>query len=135
MSKHNRSQHCVYRLIVTVALAAAYLLPAFAQESHQFAIQITDAARAIQEFGVQAKLQILVSGEQLEGKRLNEVNGTLSSDAGLKMLLAGTGLRHEFLNDRTVVIVGDKRATTGAADESAEESVRVAQSGSTASES
>src|SRR5689334_3120876 len=93
MLKHHRAHYCVYRLILMAAFAAVNLLPAFAQESHRFSIRITDAARAIQEFGVQAGLQILVSGEQLEGKKLNEVNGTLSSDAGLKMLLAGTGLK------------------------------------------
>lgn len=106
MSKHHRTHHhSVLGLVLTAALALTQPLPAFAQESHQFFVATTDAARAIQEFGAQSALQILASAEQLQGKQLQKVSGKLSTDAGLTALLKGTGLTHRYVGNRTVALV------------------------------
>ncbi len=62
----NRSS--MYGLILTAALAIAQPVPAFAQEAHQFEITTTDAAHAIQEFGMQSGVQIFASAEQLSAR-------------------------------------------------------------------
>lgn len=107
MTATDRAQIKVYALLLTAALAAADPLPAFAQEPHEFAITAADATRAIHDFGAQSGLQILASADQLKGKRLNPITGTHSTDSGLKILLAGTGLTHRYVGERTVALVQD----------------------------
>lgn len=110
----NRLHLSMYGVILAATLAVANPLPAVAQESHQFAVETTDAARAIQEFGTQAGLQIFASAEQLAGKRLQEVNGMLSTEEGLRTLLSGTGLTHRYVGERTVALVKEGEAASRA---------------------
>lgn len=119
MAIGDRTSKSMYGLILAAVLAAAQPVPAFAEEPHQFEITTTEAARAIQEFGMQAGVQIFASAEQLSGKNLHEVTGTLSTDAGLRVLLAGTGLAHRYVGERTVALVeGDEGAASKAPDSS-----------------
>ncbi len=53
---------------------------------------------------------------------MNEVTGTLSTDAGLKVLLAGSGLTHRYVGQRTVALVeGDAGTDTHGTEVSAGE--------------
>src|SRR5579871_3131359 len=105
-----RNRIAMYGFIVSVLLATAPPLPAFAKESHDFQIQTDDPALAIQQFGTQSGVQIFASADQLAGKKLNAVTGKLSTDDGLTALLAGTGLTHRYVGARTVALVKEGSA-------------------------
>lgn len=113
MTTRVRNHNSMYGLILSAAMAATSPLPAFAEEPHPFQVETIDATRAIHDFGTQSGVQILASAKQLKGKKLNEVTGTLSTDAGLRALLAGTGLTHRYVGERTVALVRtDAKATS-----------------------
>lgn len=124
MSKPLSVHNCVYAILLSATLAAASPVPAFAQEVHQFTVQTADPLQAIQDFGAQSGLQILASATQLRGKQLNAVNGVISSDIGLTQLLEGTGLRHKYVAERTVVLVnGVSEQTSDAGSDASSSSV------------
>src|SRR6266480_2966944 len=97
-------------LLLASLLAVAAPLPAAAQEVHAFNVSTTDPASAIRSFGVQAGIQILASADDLRGKKLNSVNGKISTEQALNDLLAGTGLDHRYVGDRAVALVADSTA-------------------------
>ena len=105
MSTRCPVQHSVHALLLSAALATASPMPACANEAHRFDVAATDTIQAIQDFGTQSGVQILASAEQLAGKRLHSVSGSLSTEDGLKTLLKDTGLTHQYVGDRTVALV------------------------------
>jgi hypothetical protein len=95
----------VIELVLMAVLGATGALPAFASEVHQFAIPEEEAAAAIRDFGTQAHVQILVAGEAVSGKKLHAVTGELSTEDGLKTLLSGSGLTHQYVGDHSVAVM------------------------------
>lgn len=95
------------RILISLVLIGlqAWALPAGAQELHHFNVHAEDAASAIQNFGQQSGLQIMVSAQDLAGKRLNPVVGELTTDAAFRTLLAGTGLSPRYVDERSVAIL------------------------------
>jgi iron complex outermembrane receptor protein len=93
-----------------IILAAAGL-PAFAEELHEFTITAASASSAIHSFAAQSGVQILASGERLEGKRFNDVTGLMSTDAALRRMLAGTGLDYEYVGDRAIALMQPRPET------------------------
>jgi iron complex outermembrane recepter protein len=93
-------------LAVAVALSA---LPAYAVEVHRFDIPEEPASAAIRDFGFQAHVQILVAGDNVEGKKLHAVRGSLSTEEALNKLLSGTGLTHKYVGDGAIALlpIGD----------------------------
>ena len=100
----DRAHSMVCALIVCAVFAAGAPLPAFAQESHDFKIDNADAASAVREFGVQSRMQVVVSARALEGRSLNAVFGSLSTDQALTKLLNGSGLTYHYVAYRTVAM-------------------------------
>jgi iron complex outermembrane receptor protein len=92
-------------LIFSSILALANPLPALAQEVHAMDVSTTDPSAAIRTFGAQAGIQIFVAADDLKGKRLNPVSGEVSTEDGLNKLLAGTGLDHRYVSERTVAVL------------------------------
>lgn len=86
-------------------IVAAAALPSFAEELHEFTIAAESASSAIHSFAAQSGVQILASGERLEGKRFNDVVGLMSTDAALRRMLAGTGLGFEYVGDRAIALL------------------------------
>src|ERR1700679_3710760 len=82
-------------------LASLLALPLAAQEMHTFDISAQDPASAIRAFGAQAHMQILASADDLQGKKLNPVNGDISTENAFNDLLAGTGLTHRYVGSRS----------------------------------
>ena len=62
---------------------------------------------ALSEFAAQTGLQVVYVSEIAESLKANPVPAGLPSKETLDRMLAGTGLRFEFLNERTVRIVND----------------------------
>jgi hemoglobin/transferrin/lactoferrin receptor protein len=61
-------------------------------------------ANALRAFGRQSGLQVSLAAEAARGMRSTDVVGTLTMDAALAQMLAGTGLAHRIENG--VVVVG-----------------------------
>src|SRR3984957_5944197 len=98
-----RSQ--VFEILLAAALAGSGALPAFATETHQFDVPSEDAPSAIRDFASQAHVQILAAGENVKDKRLHAVTGEFSTDQGLRLLLADSGLSPQYVGDRSIAIV------------------------------
>ena len=96
-------------------IVAAAGLPAFAEELHEFSISAANASAAIHTFAAQSGVQILAAGERLEGKRFNDVSGTMSTDAALRQMLAGTGLNFEYVGDRAIALMEPRSQSRDAA--------------------
>ena len=97
----------VSALLLVALLAANTAVPAYAQEAREFRVAAADSATAIQDFAEQSGVQILATVDTVKDKHLNAVNGHHSTDEGLRMLLAGTGLTHRYVDDRAVALVTD----------------------------
>jgi iron complex outermembrane receptor protein len=109
---------CSLIVIFASLLGAAAVLPAAAQEVHEFNVSAQDPATAIRAFAAQARLQILASAHDLKGKTLNPVSGAIPTEAALNTLLAGTGLDHRYVGERTVALVKNDAASGNAPQQS-----------------
>src|SRR3569832_1416584 len=102
----------VIELLLTAELVLAGA-PAFATETHRFDIPVEEAPAAIKVFASQAQVQILVAGENVKDKHLHAVSGDYSTEQGLQLLLADSGLTPQYVGDRSIALV----STTAAAKE------------------
>jgi len=102
----------VIDIFLIAALAASGSLPAFATETHQFDVPSEDAPVAIRDFASQAHVQILVAGENVKDKQLHAVTGEFSTDQGLRLLLADSGLAPQYVGDRSIAIVAANSNST-----------------------
>src|SRR3984885_10179812 len=105
MNLRVRGRSRVIEVLLIVALAVAGTIPAFATETHQFDVPAEDAPSAIRDFAAQAHVQILVAGENVKDKHLHPVSGEFSTDQGLRLLLADSGLSPKYVGDRAIAIV------------------------------
>src|ERR1700733_4967370 len=95
----------VFDVLLFAALAVAGPIPVFATETHQFDIPAEDAPSAIRDFATQAHVQILVAGENVREKHLHPVAGEFSTEEGLRLLLADSGLSPQYVGDRSIALV------------------------------
>lgn len=103
----------VNMIATTIAtLLAAAAQPAFAAESHNFHIAVADASSSVREFANQSGVQIIASASALKDKKLNPVAGQHTTEDALNIMLADTGLRHEYIGERGVVIAPTKMEKT-----------------------
>ena len=95
----------VIDVLLIAALAVAGPIPAFATETHQFDVPTEDAPTAIRDFASQAHVQILVAGENINDKHLHAISGEFSTEQGLRLLLADSGLSPRYVGDRSIALV------------------------------
>jgi iron complex outermembrane recepter protein len=114
MSLFYRLRPRMVDLLVAAAVAMLGALPAFATEIHRFDIPAQDAPAAIRDFGSQAHVQILVAGEHVKNKQLHAVSGDLSTDEGLQLLLAGSGLIPQYVGERSIALLPADQARAAA---------------------
>jgi iron complex outermembrane recepter protein len=100
-----RGRSRVIDVLLFAALAVAGPIPAFAAETHQFDVSAEDATTAIRDFATQAHVQILVAGESVGEKQLHPVSGKFSTQEGLGLLLADSGLSPQYVGDRSIALV------------------------------
>ncbi|SIQ48311.1 hemoglobin/transferrin/lactoferrin receptor protein [Rhizobium sp. RU35A] len=114
------------RLLTTTACALTLLtgttaLPAMAQvageaaASRSYDIPAQPLANALRTFGRQSGLQVSLPAEAARGGSSARVSGTLSAEAALSQLLAGTGLSYRISNGVVVVGAQPPAATNDAA--------------------
>src|SRR5882757_2726451 len=109
MSFGARARLPVIELLIGAAVALAQV-PAFATETHQFDIPVQAAPSAIRVFASQARVQILVAGENVKDKHLHAVSGEYSTEQGLQLLLADSGLTPQYVGDRSIALVSTQAA-------------------------
>lgn len=110
----NRVRSHVIAVLLAASLASASVTPAFASEEHRFDVPATEPRAAIRKFAAQAKVQILAAGENVEQAKLNPVSGQLSTEEGLKILLARSGLQARYVGERSIALVKEGSADHGA---------------------
>jgi iron complex outermembrane receptor protein len=115
-----RARRRLLDLIIAAVFAAAGSLPAFASEMHQFSVPAEDGSDAVRDFAAQAHVQIMVAAENVRDKNMQAVNGWLSTDQGLHVLLSGSGLAPQYVDDHSIALVpavhGSSASTAGESD-------------------
>ncbi len=71
--------------------AASIALMASAANAETFNVPGGDLARALDSYTRQSGVQLMISGDEVQGVRTGGVNGSYSADAALSRILAGTG--------------------------------------------
>src|SRR5262249_51780415 len=105
MGRQIKRRRRVIELLLSAGLAGAGELPAFASEMHNFNVPAEDAQAAMRDFASQAHVQILADGEKVKDRRFHAVSGQFSTDEGLHLLLADSGLAARYMGDRSIALV------------------------------
>ena len=132
---------------VTAILACGAVL-AQGREATQFNLPAQPLSESLRAVGAQSSISIVFDASLVDGRVAPPLNASLSADEALERLLAGTGIHHRFLNERTIVLAigtgqkpddghfrGGRAGTpTAAAGTGESESIRLAQLGQGAAE-
>jgi iron complex outermembrane recepter protein len=91
---------------VSVLIACLTVTPTLAQsERSNFDIPQTNLAAALIAYSKQAGINVALDNEQLGQRAAPAVRGNLTHEEALRQLLAGTGLRYEFVTPATVRLI------------------------------
>jgi len=90
--------------IATAVSATVIASPAMAQ-TVRFDVPAQDVASAVREFARQAKVQIVISGDNAAGRRSQAISGTMTVPQALERMLAGTGLTAQLTGADTYVVL------------------------------
>jgi outer membrane receptor protein involved in Fe transport len=113
MSLRTKAGSRVIEILLALALGVSQAsIPAFAAEVHDFNVPAEAAPDAIRDFASQAHVQILAAGENVKDKQLHAVNGTYSTDQGLHILLADSGLAPQYVGNRSIALVTAAQMTS-----------------------
>jgi outer membrane receptor for ferric coprogen and ferric-rhodotorulic acid len=113
------------RLISLTILALCAATLAAAREPGPpmpLAVAAQPIAAALNDFARQSGLHVVIGSKIAKGVTSTSVEGTLTADDALTRLLANTGLRYEYLDDRTIAVLsadspaGEPTATLESAD-------------------
>jgi iron complex outermembrane receptor protein len=96
--------------IVPVEMAWGQAVPNAAVATYAFAVPQGPLGEALIAYGQQAGRQITYRPAMAQGLRSNGVSGTMSPEAALARLLAGTGLTYRMVDGRTVTLEPAPRA-------------------------
>lgn len=97
----------VLGIVLVATLASRGVGLAAALDTIRFNVPAEEAPAAIRDFAAQANVQILVAAENIKGKHLNAVAGELSTEQGLRLLLAGSGLTPQYVGNGSIALVAD----------------------------
>lgn len=88
-----------------------------AQQAIHLRIPSQPIGEALNAFAEQSGLQLLFRSELGEGVTAPAVQGVLSAQQALELLLAQSGLKYEFINPHTVTVRSAEADSQGASDE------------------
>jgi outer membrane receptor protein involved in Fe transport len=96
-------------LATSIAIALSTATPSLAQAAikHQIDIPRQQLGSALAELARQTRIQVVYSTDLVEGRDARALNGALTPEEALDLLLAKTGLRFEFLDAQTVTLWKD----------------------------
>jgi outer membrane receptor protein involved in Fe transport len=84
---------------------------AAAQATIRFDLPAQPLAESLKAIGSQSNTNLIVSPSVVDGRQAPALKAELTVDQALTQLLAGTGIQHKFLSDKTVVITAEKSAS------------------------
>jgi iron complex outermembrane recepter protein len=112
----------VTRLLIAAACVLITATPGLAAAKPlKFEIAAGSAVDALAQFGQQSGLQMFFARKAVEGHQVRAVTGEYEPEAALALLLEDTGLRFEFVNERTVTVVSEGGGSTQTEDRPAAE--------------
>src|SRR3569833_1553177 len=95
-------------LLATLVLCSLHGLSASAMgnpnERYAFDIPQGVAAWRLNDFGTQSGMQLLFNFEDMKGVNVAAVHGELKPFDALNAMIAGTDIRYEYVNRRTVTL-------------------------------
>lgn len=91
-------------LLILASATTGALARADGDAQRAFDIPAQPLAQALKQFADQTGLQLAFETALTTGRTSPEVKGEFSTGEALKQLLQGTGLRYDFLDDRTVAV-------------------------------
>jgi iron complex outermembrane recepter protein len=100
---------CAVAMIVLAAPVAS------AQTLAQFDLPSQSLAASLRAVGSQTSTNVLFDAPLVEGLAAPALQGELSLDEAFVRLLAGTGLKHRFLDHKTVMVISAAATTAAAA--------------------
>jgi hypothetical protein len=90
--------------LILALLDCAHLWTAASADTLSMRIEPQPLSQALNEFAKQTGLQVLFPVDRSTTFRAPEIDGTLTPEAALERLLAGSDLQYQFINSRTVAI-------------------------------
>jgi hypothetical protein len=75
----------------------------------EFHIVGLSAELALNEFSRQAGVQLLYDYRLVSGMSIHDVEGNMSPDEALRMMLEGAGLTYAMINDHTISVISGTR--------------------------
>ncbi|WP_282011692.1 TonB-dependent siderophore receptor [Nitrospina watsonii] len=75
----------------------------------EFDIQAQDLNAALLEYADRTGIQIMYESSSVAGMRSSGVQGTYTPEEALKRILKGTGIKHKFVDNTRVTLVGAER--------------------------
>jgi len=102
------------RLTATTILTSAIFASAAQAQAASFDVPAQDVGSAIKLFARQANIQIMVAGSAAQGRRTKAIVGTMSVEAALAKMLAGTGLAARNTGNGSYVVMAPAMAERGA---------------------
>jgi hypothetical protein len=98
-------------LLCSLAAGSAYAQSAVSEVAQQqdlaksdLAIAASTAPQALREFVRQTGLQVLFEFDAVRNYTTHAVRGRLDPSEAIALMLAGTGLAFEFVNERTISV-------------------------------
>lgn len=121
---------CALASVATIAISTG---TAFAQagQTVEFDIEAQDLSRALTEFGVQSRTEVLFNGADVRGISTDGLSGTYSADQAIKLLLDDTGIDYRQNADGTLlvgrVVIAEQEQESSRSEEQAPAPFRVAE--------
>lgn len=103
-TRHHHTPLCAVRRTLIASLVAACLGSAQAAEPHSIDIAAQPLATAIAKLAEQSGIKLLYAAKLLAGKTAPRIEGKLTPQQALEKLLAGSGLRYQFIAPDAVKI-------------------------------
>lgn len=101
----NTLRVAILNAILLMGGTMAYAEAAYAQgQAQTYSIGAGDLESVLSRFGTQSRIQLIYPPELLKGKRSTGLTGNHAPMEALRILLEGSGLVAERVNDKTVVI-------------------------------
>src|SRR5438067_2154596 len=92
------------RVHCTTATAVAMLLGVVAQAQPRFDLPAQPLGDSIRAVGSQADTNVLFDPPLVADRSAPPLKGEFSTEKALTKLLAGTGIKYEFINEKTIVL-------------------------------
>lgn len=104
----------VFVLAILAMLSTSLAAAAAEQELHDFDLPAQSLNNALLEFAAEAKLELIFGAELVRGLQAAKLQGRMTGEQALTLLLQRSGLSYRFIDQDTVTLVKHEAATPAA---------------------